>query len=95
MLNIEKLPKPPAFLLASKIICDLQLPNELEVYVKTLDRIINQDDNDAEWKTVLFGNRIPSDAAYAGFLILVAMKLVLGLDGTTEFHILPRKLTIC
>jgi hypothetical protein len=28
MLNIEKLPKPPAFLLASKIICDLQLPSE-------------------------------------------------------------------
>ncbi|EFX65232.1 hypothetical protein DAPPUDRAFT_117456 [Daphnia pulex] len=64
MLNIEKLPKPPAFLLASKIICDLQLPNELEVNVKTLDRIINQDDNDAEWKTVLFGNRIPNPGCH-------------------------------
>ncbi len=28
MLDVEKLPKPPAFLVASKIICDLQLPSE-------------------------------------------------------------------
>lgn len=28
MLSIDKLPKPPALVVASKIICDLQLPSK-------------------------------------------------------------------
>ncbi|XP_057379813.1 TATA box-binding protein-associated factor RNA polymerase I subunit B-like isoform X2 [Daphnia carinata] len=86
ILNVPLVPKPPAYLLASKVIRDLQLPDELIVFVRHFDKLVSQNNLD-EWKLSPFGNRVDRQSIYAATLVLVAIKFVMGLDGTTEYKI--------
>ncbi|XP_045028429.1 TATA box-binding protein-associated factor RNA polymerase I subunit B isoform X2 [Daphnia magna] len=86
MLNISLVPKPPAYLLASKVIRDLQLPDELIVFVRHFDKLVSESNLD-EWKLSPFGNKVDRQTIYAAALVLVSIKFVMGLDGTTEYKI--------
>ncbi|KAI9558157.1 hypothetical protein GHT06_014910 [Daphnia sinensis] len=86
LLKISLVPKPPAFLWASKIIRDLQLPDELNLFVRHFNKLVSAK-NDDEWKLSSFGIDIDGQSIYAASLVLISLKFVFGLDGTTEYKI--------
>ena len=94
MLGYGTVPNPPTYVVASKIIVDLQLPSkstiqfkemyfyssnwfiildELEIYVRTMDKIINKGADgfdDKSWRHVKFSDKVPSENVYAGALVM-------------------------
>ena len=83
-LDITEIYLPPAHLLAEKLIRDLQLPSELIDCVRNLEMAACKS---IDWRKVSITGKIPNpDACAAGFL-LIAVKLLLGLDGVSENNI--------
>ena len=85
LLGVSQVLQPPVHVVARRIVRDLQLPDELSDFVRKLDKLVGN--KRGKWRLKTFGNHVDIGTGYAAALILFALKLTLGLDGTSEHKI--------
>jgi len=89
MLGVTDIQLPPLFNIVAKIVQDLQLPHELNKYVQKLDEIVSRATlgipTGDSWLPLKLGLTVRNVETHAAALILIAMKLMLGLDDATEY----------